>query len=262
MGRKQKKAKDMDLLKEIETLYKQLPEVACKGCGQCCVSPTCTLAEFIYLMNKSIQCLPPEILENFILSEAVIHDEHEGNLVCSLLAETTCLAHDWRTGACRLFGIPSLGSLGISDLVSCYNHIEVISGRNDKNFIQQWLEKVASLNEKLYSFGKPPYFVYGFNLECWLDMYFDDLLTVDVFSDMRKIMQQHFDLSKFKPRYLLKTGLKEKVDKVSLLSLLLGSNDEESLREVLVSIRDDYPLTGTYFIKEAQAYLDELRKNE
>ena len=34
----------------------------------------------------------------------------------------------------------------------------------------------------------------------------------------------------------------------------------EVLTEVLVSIRDDYPLTGTYFVKEAQTYLDELGK--
>jgi hypothetical protein len=251
----------MDLLREIETLYRQLPEVACKGCGQCCVSPTCTLAEFIYLMKKSMECMSPEILENFIFSEAVIHEEHEGNLACSLLAENKCLVHEWRSGACRLFGIPSLGNLGIADLVSCYNDIEVISGRSDAAFIQQWLENIALLNEKLYFFGKAPYFVYGFNLECWLDVYFDDLLTVDVFSDIRSVMHRYFDLSQFKPRYLLKTGLKEKVDKISLLTVLLGSGDKDALDEVLVSIRDDYPPTGTYFVKEAQKYLEELGKS-
>jgi hypothetical protein len=251
----------MDLLNEIEALYSQLPEVACKGCGQCCVSPTCTLAEFIYLMNKSMECMSPEILENFIFSEPGIHPVHEGNLACALLAENNCMIHKWRSGACRLFGIPSLGNLGISDLVSCFNDIQVISGRWDKTFIERWLKDISALNEKLYPFGKAPYFIYGFNLECWLDVYFDDLLTVDVFSQIRSVMRKYFDMSLFKPRYLLKTGLKEKVDKISLLSVLLGSNDKDSIQEVLVSIRDDYPLTGTYFVKEAQTYLDEIAKN-
>jgi hypothetical protein len=251
----------MDLLKEIETLYKQLPEVACKGCGQCCVSPTCTLAEFLYLMSKSTECLAPDILENFILGDASVHPVHEGNLLCSLLAENNCLVHEWRTGACRLFGIPSLKNLGISDLVSCFNDIQVTSGRWDQTFVQEWVESVAALNEKLYPFGKAPYFIYGFNLECWLDIYFDDLLTVEAFSDIKSVMRRHFDLSAFASRYLLKTGLKEKVDKISLLGLMLGSGDKESLAEVLVSVRDDYPLTGTYFVKEAQMYLDELGKD-
>jgi hypothetical protein len=250
----------MDLINEIETLYRQLPEVACKGCGQCCVSPTCTLAEFIYLIKKSNERVDPEVLENFIFSDAVSHPEHEGNLVCALLAENKCLAHEWRSGACRLFGIPSLGNFGISDLVSCYNNIDVIGGKADEAFIRQWLEKISALNEKLYPFGKGPYFVFGFNLECWLDIYFDDMLTVDVFSEIRNVMHQYLDLSQYRPRYLLKTGLKEKVDKISLLSLLLGTNDKNTLQEVLVSIRDDYPLTGTYFVKEAQTYLDELGK--
>jgi hypothetical protein len=84
---------------------------------------------------------------------------------------------------------------------------------------------------------------------------------MDVFSDIRSVMHSYFDLSRFKSRYLLKTGLKEKIDKISLLSVLLGTNDKSTLQELLVSIRDDYPLTGTYFIKEAQLYLDELAKD-
>jgi Putative zinc- or iron-chelating domain len=251
----------MDLLQEIETLYSQLPEVDCKGCGQCCVSPTCTLAEFLYLMSKSAECLAPDIFENFILSNAAIHPVHEGNLQCSLLAENKCLVHGWRTGACRLFGIPSLKDFGISDLVSCFNDIQVTSGRWDQTFVQEWVESVAALNEKLYPFGKAPYFIYGFNLECWLDIYFDDLLTVEVFSDIKGVMNQYIDMSAFASRYLLKTGLKEKVDKISLLELMLESGDKETLAEVLISIRDDYPLTGTYFVKEAQTYLYELKKS-
>jgi hypothetical protein len=248
----------MDIIKAIKSLYDELPEVSCKGCGLCCVSPTCTLAEFIYLMHNCQKSLPPEAMEKFLLSEPRMHEGHEGNLVCAFLKENRCMVHLYRTGACRVFGIPALEKLGIADMVSCFNAITVTKGRGDDEFIRSWLENISRLNAGLYQFGREPYHVYGFNLECWLDVYFDDLITVEVFSDVRDIMNRIIDLSQYRKRYAPKTGLKEKVDKITLLSLLLGSGDRETLAGLLASIRDDYPLTGSYFVKEAQTLLDAL----
>jgi hypothetical protein len=250
----------MDLLKEVASLYQQLPQVACRECGQCCVSPTCTLAEFIYLMHHCAVNLPQQDLEEFIFSVPLLSEAHEGNIVCAFLKNKLCSVHLWRTGACRLFGIPALEKLGVSDLVSCFNSISVVSGASDEAFIRAWLDRITSLNTALYPFGKAPYHVYGFNLECWLDIYFDDLFTVDVFADIRAIMARYFDLSKWKQDYKARTGLKEKIDKISILSLLLETGDRDSIKELLVSIWDGYPLTGTYFQKEAQEMLDMINK--
>jgi len=248
----------MDIIKEIEILYNQLPQVACRGCGQCCVSPTTTLAEFIFLMHHMQNVVPQPIIEEFIFASPHVNTVHEGNIDCSLLRQSKCTVHPWRSGACRLFGIPSLDELGVSNLVSCFNNISVTSGQYDKPFIMQWLDSLVLLNKSLYSFGKEPYFIYGFNLECWLDIYFDELIADEVFCQIRNIMKQHFDLSAFAPRYAPKTGLKDKIDKINILTMLIDTGDKDSIRDLCISIRDDYPLTGTYFTKEAETFLTAL----
>jgi hypothetical protein len=248
----------MNLLTQIQELYAELPQVACEQCGRCCVSPTCTLAEFIYLVHYCCDNLPAADFEKFIFAAPRMSETCEGNLVCAFLQDKLCGVHLWRTGACRLFGIPILESLGVSDLVSCYNNIRVVSGESDEAFVSMWLGKLTHLNDTLYPFGKAPYHVYGLNLESWLDVYFDALITVDVFLDIREKMGRYFDLSQYKSRYIPKTGIKDKIDKISILFLLIDSGDKATIRELLVSIRDDYPLTGTYFRKEAETFLAAL----
>ncbi len=248
----------MNIIKEIDILYNQLPQVSCQGCGQCCVSPTTTLAEFLYLIHHINDVFPPAIMEEFIFAAPQIAPHHEGNLVCALLSQSKCTVHPWRSGACRLFGIPSLDELGVANLVSCFNNISVISGKWDKQFIMQWLDSLALVNESLYEFGKEPYFIYGFNLECWLDIYFDELIADDVFCQIRAIMKNHVDLSAYASRYVPKTGLKEKIDKINLLTMLIDTPDKDSIEQLCISIRDDYPLTGTYFTKEAETFLGAL----
>jgi hypothetical protein len=303
---------------DLESLYEQLPEVACVGCGRCCVSPTCTLAEFLFMMNRCITTLPANDLEAFILAPPILNKVHEGNLDCIFLRQKQCAIHNTRSGACRLFGIPSINEMGIPDLVSCFNKITVKSGEFSESFIKSWLEKIVALNQKLYPFGSEPFHVYGFNIECWLDIYFDTTISDDFFNNIRDIMKQCFDLDDFskpakpevgrgrsfpaaltRPRsvvsnkatslqrasrpdflfhrhiyaknvdnsdigtnnYIPKTGLKEKIDKIIILPFLLDSGDVPVIRETLISIRDDYPFTGTYFYREAQTLLDALPIN-
>jgi hypothetical protein len=100
--------------------------------------------------------------------------------------------------------------------------------------------------------------VYGFNLECWLDVYFDTRITVDLFTELRNVMSEYFDLSAYRDRYTPKTGLKEKIDTIAILTMLLESGDKQALKEALVSVRDNYPLTGTYYLKEAEQMIEVL----
>jgi hypothetical protein len=248
----------MNLLADIKALYSQLPSVACTECGECCVSPTCTLAEFVYLMHHCCANLSENELRTFIMAAPRSSETCEGNLACQFLKDKLCAVHLWRTGACRLFGIPSLGSLGVANLVSCKHNIRVVSGENSEAFVRSWLDKLTQLNRSLYEFGKAPYYVFGLNLESWLDIYFGDSIEGDVFDDMRRVMKSHLDLNFLESQYVQKTGLKDKVDKISVLSMMLSSGETTALRELLLSIRDDYPLTGTYFQREAQTFLDAL----
>jgi hypothetical protein len=131
----------------------------------------------------------------------------------------------------------------------------VLSGRGDITFVRDWLSRLVALNECLYPFGAEPYFLQGLNLHCWLDICFDDLFDFDLFGDIRRFIHDNLDLAPLAHRYTPVTGLKEKVDKIVILSSLLECGDPTALRTLLLSIRDDYPLTGTYFYEEAAEML-------
>ncbi|MBD3419227.1 MAG: hypothetical protein GF398_03825 [Chitinivibrionales bacterium] len=247
-----------ELFDSLNRLYRRLPEVACTGCGSCCVSPTCTLIEFNYLISCAGESLAEQQLQKFIFSPPHIHPRHDGNLRCALLSGTQCTLHPGRTGSCRLFGVPTLKHFNVKDLVECEHDIRTISGDDSPDFIRNWIRELFELNNQLYAFDTQPYYISGLNLECWLDIYFDDSLYDDTFADIRKAMHASFDLTRFKSDYFPRTNFKEKVDKISIFTALLDSGDVGALTTVLQSIKNDYPLTGTWFLKEADVYLAKI----
>ncbi|MBD3393621.1 MAG: hypothetical protein GF418_15895 [Chitinivibrionales bacterium] len=247
-----------DMLRRIEDLYRELPGVACEGCGECCVSPACTLAEFVYLMKGAGEQLPAGIFRERVLSTPEEHPSYENNLKCFFLTGNSCCVHSARTGACRLFGLPALRELGIRDMVYCARGIKATGDNVDAAWIREWLERLVQVDAALYAYGEEPYFVTGFNVHCWLDIYFDESIDAGVFSDLRRLLRDHLDLGFLEGTYVPQTGLKEKVDKISVLSAMQGMADPETITRLLVSIRDDYPRTGTYYVQEALALLAAL----
>jgi hypothetical protein len=249
-----------DWTARLESLYHELPEVACRGCGFCCVSPTITLAEFIHHIDHARHALPAATLASRFAAPPELHPEHEGNLRCAWIDGSKCLVHAGRSASCRIFGVPSLANLGVSDLVQCKNGIAVTSGDGSAGFIAKWIERLFDINRALYAFDAEPYFIRGLNLECWLDIYFDATLDFDVFADIRRRMHEAADLREWARAYRPKTGIREKIDKISVLSAMMGMGDRETMRGLVLSIRDEYPFTGTWFLEEANAYLREMEK--
>ncbi len=251
---------NMKIIPELERLYKTLPEVDCQQCGLCCVSPTCTLSEFIYLFHTLLRTTAFGKIKQYIEIPPEPHPEYPGNVRCIFLENNRCSIHAARTAACRLFGIPSLKELNIANMETCRHAITVTSGNSDISFLQSWLDKLCDLDRTLYAYGSEPYFIKGFNIHCWLDIYFDDFFDFDAFRDITRVMKHYIDLTAFREYYICRTGLKEKVDKIGILSTLLACGDKNLLQPLLISIRDDYPATGTYFQDEAVAFCDVLEK--
>ena len=248
-----------NILLELEKLYSTLPELSCKACGLCCVSPTCTLSEFVYLFSYLCKNYPKHIVQKYVLTPLEIHPDYEGNLRCIFLKNDKCAIHYARTGACRLFGVPSLHNFEINNLEECKNGITITSGNGDSAFIKSWLDELVKLNESLYDFSQEPYFIRGFTIQCWLDIYFDDSLDFDVFHEIKEVMYRHIDLSYCNKSYALQTQLRDKFDKIAILSsLLYTSCDIELVKKTVNSIKNDYPTTGTYFLEEATAYLSAI----
>lgn len=250
----------MDFLAKIESLYDELPSVECLCCGTCCVSPTCTLTEFVYLINFAVDHLGKEKATELILRPPSIHPNYEGNLHCIFLNDSKCTVHHGRTGACRLFGISELSELKIDDFVECKNKVST-TGNSSIEFIKDWLRRLSTLNEAVYPFSKEPYFLRGLNLSCWFDLYFDESIMFEPFSNIKNFLHDNLDLT-FIRNYKLCTGIKEKIDKITLFSLMLDSGDSEPLKKLILSIRDEYPLTGTYFYEEANEYLKVLTQGD
>lgn len=249
------------LFQKINTLYRQLPKLSCKGCGTCCVSPTCTLSEFLFLFDFLCKNWKKDVLKKHILAPVEVHQQYEGNIVCTFLNDNQCTVYPARTGACRLFGIPALESLNIPNLVGCKEHISSPGIEIEVSFLKNWLLSLVQLDSSFYEFGKDPYFIRGFNIPCWLDIYFDDSLDFDIFNDIKKAMFSHIDLSFCKNEYTIKTDIRDKFDKIAVVSSLLDSGDVQTVKKVLLSIRDDYPATGTYFFEETMIFLSFIEKN-
>lgn len=249
-------------IKNLGQLYKQLPDVSCRGCGICCVSPTCTVSEFIYLFDYILSTQSQDFIRQAILQPIEEHPNYEGNLRCPFLKKKACTIHLGRPAGCRLFGIPSLHKMNISNMEKCINDLSITRGDGSLSFVTSWLEKLFAIDIALYNFAAEPYFVKGFNLQCWLDIYYDDEFDFDIFKIIRQIMHENIDLSFCKNEYHSQTRLKEKVDKISILQMLINTGDSQYIRQSLYSIRDDYPATGTYFYEEQQAFLNMLNDVE
>ena len=73
------------LLKQLNLIYEKLPPVPCFACGKCCVSPTITFIEFIYLLDGICEDLSMESIQKFLFHPSIFHTEHEGNLTCRFL---------------------------------------------------------------------------------------------------------------------------------------------------------------------------------
>ena len=247
---------------KIELLYAELPPVNCRGCGGCCVSPTCTLAEFIVVMDHAIKTLGYETLISAMTAQPVMHKKSEGNIECPFLINARCTVHPSRPGACRLFGLPAISSLGITDLDNC-PHIPAaeLSG-GDSAPIATWLDRLIDVNTGLYPCMSEPFYVKGLNLQSWCDLYFEKTLTYDVFADIKRIITESIDLSPLQPHMKFHTNIGEKIDKISILNAAVGFSDAKFLGDLLLSIRGDYPFAGTYFYEESGAMIEEIERFE
>lgn len=245
------------VVNEIEVLYDKLPSVNCIGCGECCVSPTCTLVEFIYLMKNLDTCLTRQQKEHFLRAPVEPDKRYDGNIKCALISSNRCSVHLIRTGACRLFGMPAIESMKIPDLVRCKNGTKHHPSHEENAFVKNWLKKLVVLNRRLYPMGEPPYFLTGLSLECWLDILFYRTWKQPFFRNLHDVLTT---LTNFvnSGQYELRTGIVEKIAVIDEFSDNIDCGDGKKLNDMLLRIRDGFPLTGTWFYEEANVYLNHI----
>lgn len=102
-------AENQGLFKELEKIYKKLPETTCNRCTTCCtVPPPGYLIEFLNLykfVRDNLQHLHKEILKkaiSYFFLELV-----DINIKCPFLDSNDCLVYPVRPLSCRVFGLLS-----------------------------------------------------------------------------------------------------------------------------------------------------------
>jgi len=238
------------LLKNLEQIYLEIPGVPCQSCGECCVSPTVTLLEFIYLMDGFLAENSMEQATEILCRPAAFHPTCEGNLICRMQAKRLCTIHKHRTMACRIHGLPVLQSLQIAGQEDCLK-MKGILPQVETADLKSWLELLSAMNSQVMEYYTEPYWLAGLNLEGWLAAYFDPLLDAGPFGQAKAILRGRYAQLAGVP-YTDASRLKDKVDKITLLFEMFKIGPSPELVALIDSIERDYPLTGTYYMEEAK----------
>jgi len=130
----------------------------------------------------------------------------------------------------------------------------------DVEFLKQWLDRLLALNGTLHPVAQEPFYLTGLNLACWFDMYFDNTHTQPFFRDIHAVMHRSVDLTMLAGDYRPQTGIRDKIDKIAAFSEMIGCGDAAFLGGLIRSIRDDYPLTGTWFAAEARQFAEAIER--
>lgn len=184
----------------------------------------------------------------------VFHPDFEGNLKCRFLSkESRCSIHPFRSLACRIHGLPVIDQLKISGQENCRKINPAVQPRVSVNELRGWLELLTRLNKDHFDFYCEPYWVSGFNIECWFAIIFDPFLDMDVFGELKRQLLDLFPELK-ELQYDDPTDLKGKVDDVTLFYEIMKFGITGKVIGLLDKIISGYPQTGTYYLKEASDY--------
>lgn len=249
----------------LESLYKIVPGVPCiAGCKGCCVSPTITLTEFIYMMRYLLKTYKREIFLKFITYPMRPHPQFEGNYYCRFQSENGyCGLHEGRALACRLHGLPVIEDLGIKNLENCTIMDKSECPQVNVKEINGWIDELLLCNQELRpDYGDEFHHIIGLNVECWLDIAFWDNISSNIIRNLQNLIRSLLPEDLIINGYLPHTEISEKIDAVSLLEMLINSGDKDAVENILDHLQNKYPTAGTYFSDDASWIREKLKKPE
>lgn len=240
-----------------DEIYKNIPQMNCAACGQCCVSPHMTLIEFCYLMT-SLCDKPDQLLQ--ILSRMVpAHPEYNGNLLCRFQTQDNhCGVYEHRAMVCRLHGHPVLKKLGLQYHVHCASS-EQYALDFTPDEVYGLMDRLTELNQGYYSYYAPPYWVSGLNTESWLTILFGDF-SQNIFRLLKKIMLKELNIQDMARYFTQPVRLQEKLTVIDQFQAELAGGRCEILIPLIRRIQNDFPETGAYYYFEAEMYEKALRE--
>ncbi len=232
--------------------YAQVPGLYCQGCaGDCCVSPTMTAVEFIWMMRYLIQSQPDQV-QNFLQKPAAEHRHWAGNLACRFQdVSGICLNYEGRAMACRLHGHEALRLYETPDMVFCDKNPDRDKTLNG-NGLENLLDAVRHYVGQVGAPYEAPFYFVSLNLESWIDFYFHPEYALGR-ADLEKC---HADLVQWidlKPMQIpIHTTLRAKLNAIELAWKFWLQEDYLLAAQTFESLAADYPSVGSYFLEEAR----------
>ena len=241
-----------------DEIYRSIPDITCRACGQCCVSPHMTLIEFCYLTSALLE--KPEQLAEMLSRMVPAHPEYLGNLLCRFqTSDNRCGVYSCRPLVCRLHGHPVLKKMGMQYHVYC----SLADGADEKNFspddVYGLMDSLTALNQGYYSYYTPPYWVSGLNTESWLTILFSDL-PQNIFRLLKKIMLREITMKGYENYFQQKVRMREKLEVIDLFQAEYPLGRTETLLPIIHKIQNDFPETGAYYYFEAEMYEKALKE--
>ncbi len=238
-------------------IYSRVPEVQCRACGECCVSPHMTLIEFCYLMTHLLD--KPDQLIHVISREVPEHPAYSGHFICRFQTpDLLCSVYPTRSLACRLHGHPVLEQTGMQ-----YNvHCPKVNQQDDAFSAEEvyaLMDRMTELNQGYYSYYTPPYWVSGLNTECWMTILFGDF-PQQIFQLLRKIIMRELNLQHLSGHFVQRVRLDEKLSIIDQFQTALPMGNKDKLCPLLKRIQHDFPDSGAYYYFEAEMYLKALEE--
>lgn len=248
---------DFPLSETLDRLYAQVPGLGCQGCdGHCCVSPTMTAPEFVWMILGAFASRPREEWQYQVSAPGREHFTYAGNAHCRWqLAGGLCGNYVHRALSCRLHGHDALRALASDNTESCDLHPAGYLALST-NLLGKLLAEVTQINEDAGLPYGEPYYMQSLNLECWLDFmqhpsYCQDRESLQPLRTYLDRYLGHLPWPKPIPTH---TTLNAKLGEIDKLYMAIAQGDGASVLRHLDSLENDYPSCATFWVTEARHF--------
>lgn len=242
------------IFKELHDKYSTLPGLQCGQCwGECCVSPTMTAIEFVYMMLGAQETMDKTTLLKFIQEPIKEHLFYAGNAHCRFqdMVNGRCQNYETRAMACRLHGHEALRAYQTDDLEFCDkkpDHNKTLSVEG----LDRRLETIRDYNDSLEIPYAEPWYFCSLNLESWLDFYYTPSLCEGrpVLAQIQRTIHSMLSLPLINQKVQL-TTLTAQLKTIEHLYRAISEGDGALVLDLLNDILEGFPSTGSYYLDEA-----------
>ena len=254
--------KKLNMFEELTKAFNDLPSLDCGTCwGDCCVSPTMTAPEFVYMMQEAQRLYSNEELIEFIKEPFIEHKIFAGNQHCRFQDMKTgrCQIYLGRAAACRLHGHKILKDFGDENLEMCPRNPGNQEALTKEHF-QSFINVINKLNNDFKIYYKEPYFFYSLNLDSWIDFY----LNPEIASERPALEIDSTFLSenltfKVEQKHSQLTTLSGKLNTIEQMFYAIHDKDYDLALIKSESLLYDFPSVGSYYLVEAKQMIDILK---